>query len=990
MTTKSRFGLSLILAALFTCAAAVMPACASDLAAPIPVDASGPSDVDAASAPDAAAPPAPGTLRVTAGAALRTGEDGTRATFTVALGGRPEQPVVVPVASANEGETKVDPSALTFTPDDWAEPKTVTLIGQNDDVADGDQQVAITLGPSSSADARYAGLRGEPINVTNLDDDTVGVETSTPAPSANTNEAGGIVTFSVRLRSKPKADVSIAVGSTRPSEGTADKTALVFTASTWNQPQLVTVTGKDDAIADGDQPYAITLAKAQSSDAAYAAFDPPDVALVNQDDDIPGYFVSGPTPSNKTTEAGATASFTVRLRSKPLADVSIPVSSSKPLEGTPSVTSLSFTPANYDQPQTVTVTGQDDKLDDDDQGYLIVLAAATSADASYAGLDPPDVALTNQDDDTASVLVSAPVPAAQTTEAGGKITFTVSLASQPTADVTIAITSSKPSEGQADLAQLVFTAGDWNVAQTVTVTGQDDAIDDGNVAYAIVLAKATSADAKYAAIDPADVMLTNVDDDTAGISVGLPLPDNKTSEGAAKASVAVVLQTQPTASVTIPVSVSKPAEGTPDVVQLVFTTGNWNVAQTVTVTGKDDFVDDGDQAYSLVLGAATSADGLYAGINPADVALTNLDDDTAGLLVSAPSPTNTTTEIGGQITITVSLQSQPLANVTVAVASTTMSEGKSNKAQLVFTAGDWNVAQTVTVTGQADGVDDGDQAYSVSLGASTSVDPLYAGLTGSVALVNEDACGNGAVDGAEQCDDSNATKCDGCESCERRRWATLPANASASVAGITAALPRGDLCVEAWAKIGALVSGDAILLSSYGAGNNGAFLLRCANGGGNTGHLVFAHEAAGPVVSASVSNTACADGAWHHFAGCRSVVGATVTNTVFLDGVLKATASGAATTIGANATLVFGGVTYVAEGLAGAIDEVRISNVVRYTANFVPVRRHVADASTVALWHLDEGTGTTFADASGNAYTGTLTAGAGWATDTGYNVLMCQ
>ncbi len=247
-------------------------------------------------------------------------------------------------------------------------------------------------------------------------------------------------------------------------------------------------------------------------------------------------------------------------------------------------------------------------------------------------------------------------------------------------------------------------------------------------------------------------------------------------------------------------------------------------------------------------------------------------------------------------------------------------------------------------------------------------------------------CGDGNVDAGEQCDDTNTTKCDGCESCELRRWITLPAGASASVAGITAALPRGDLCVEAWAKVGNIASGDGVLVSSYGAPNNGAFLLRCQNGN----ILVFAHEAGGPVVSATTTGTTCGDGKWHHFAGCRSVVGGTVTNTVFLDGVLKATASGAATTIGANAAVYFGGVTYGQDGLDGAIDEVRISSVVRYTADFVPARRHVADASTVGLWHLDEGAGTTLSDASGNGYDGTLGATGGWAIDSGYNLAVCQ
>ena len=71
-------------------------------------------------------------------------------------------------------------------------------------------------------------------------------------------------------------------------------------------------------------------------------------------------------------------------------------------------------------------------------------------------------------------------------------------------------------------------------------------------------------------------------------------------------------------------------------------------------------------------------------------------------------------------------------------------------------------------------------------------------------------------------------------------------------------------------------------------------------------------------------------------------------------------------------------------------DEVRISSSVRYAASFVPARRLNVDATTVALWHLDEGGGTTFADASGNGHTGTLGVGTGWAPDTGYSAAVCQ
>jgi len=50
----------------------------------------------------------------------------------------------------------------------------------------------------------------------------------------------------------------------------------------------------------------------------------------------------------------------------------------------------------------------------------------------------------------------------------------------------------------------------------------------------------------------------------------------------------------------------------------------------------------------------------------------------------------------------------------------------------------------------------------------------------------------------------------------------------------------------------------------------------------------------------------------------------------------------------------------------GYFDELRISTTLRYTANFaVPSSRFVTDGNTAALYHFDEGTGTTINDVSG-------------------------
>ena len=98
-------------------------------------------------------------------------------------------------------------------------------------------------------------------------------------------------------------------------------------------------------------------------------------------------------------------------------------------------------------------------------------APAVSTDPNYNTRDAADVLVTNTDNDVAGITVTAtPTPLA-TTEAGGTATFTVVLNTQPTANVTIALSSSNPAEGTVVPASLVFTSANWNVAQTVTVTG---------------------------------------------------------------------------------------------------------------------------------------------------------------------------------------------------------------------------------------------------------------------------------------------------------------------------------------------------------------------------------------------------------------------------------------------------------------------------------------------------------------------------------------
>ena len=105
----------------------------------------------------------------------------------------------------------------------------------------------------------------------------------------------------------------------------------------------------------------------------------------------------------------------------------------------------------------------------------------------------------------------SPLSGLTTTELGGTATFTVVLSAQPTADVSLALSSSDLSEGTVSASSLTFNSANWNVPQAVTVTGVSDPDMDGNVAYSIVTAPATSSDPVFNNFDAPNVSVTNLD-----------------------------------------------------------------------------------------------------------------------------------------------------------------------------------------------------------------------------------------------------------------------------------------------------------------------------------------------------------------------------------------------------------------------------------------------------------------------------------------------
>lgn len=317
-----------------------------------------------------------------------------------------------------------------------------------------------------------------------------------------------------------------------------------------------------------------------------------------------------------------------------------------------------------------------------------------------------------------------------TSEFGLTASFDVQLDLAPTNDVTINLSSSNPSEGIVSPSSITFNADNWNIPQTITITGQDDTVADGPVGYSIVLDPIVSEDSRYNGLKPADVSVVNEDDEQSGITVA-PTSGLVTSESGSPATFTVFLNRQPTADVVIGLASDNIAEGTVSSDSLTFTPSDWSSPQTVTVTGVRDFRKDGDRAYNIITAPAISADLTYNGINPPDVSLLNVDIDNPGIIWNYATPVAVAE--GGTTSYSVALATQPDSNVVVTVTSSDTSIATVSPDTLTFTPQDWSTPKVVTVSGVDNLIADGSVSFSIA-NAVTSTDPLYDDFAGTKTL----------------------------------------------------------------------------------------------------------------------------------------------------------------------------------------------------------------------------------------------------------------
>ena len=706
----------------------------------------------------------------------------TSDTFTVVLNAQPTANVAFVVAAADATEVAVSPAALTFTTANWDTPQTVTVTGVVDNIVDNNinSNVTVTIdtNASNTPDATYRSLSSpnnqKTVAVTNTNTDVAGFTLS--KTTSEISEAGGTDTFTIVLNAKPAGNVQIDVVSGDTGEVTVSSSAFTFTTANWDTPQTVTITGQQDTIVDG--PIDVDLTVSVNDDNSSDEFDNvanQTVAVTITDDEVADFTLSKTTST--IGEAGGTDTFTVVLDKQPTGNVVLDVISSD--TGAVVVTGgsgasgsngrkFTFTTANWDTPQTVTITGQNDNIDADRTATITVSVDKAQTQDFYDNVAAQTVAVTLTDDDAVGITVTQSGGSTTVSEAGTTDTFTVVLNSQPTSNVVIGLRSVNQSEvfivgatgHSSNIIQkkLTFTPSNWNNAQTVTVQGatQTDPLEGDKTINVIVSVVDAESDSTFSSVTDVTVgvTMTDISPDLTVTEEGnsnplTALTVTEAAGGSKTNTFDIVLTKQPTSDVkfnavsshTGVAIVKTPSDGV-----LTFTNGNWNSAQTITIEGLDDDTDVNRTANITVSVDQINSDSKFLLITDKTVAVTLTDNDTAGITVTESDGGTSVTEAGSTDTFTVVLDSQPATkDVILNVTSADTGEVTVSPAKLTFTRANWNAAQTVTVTGVNDDIVDGSVTTNVTIAVvdaeSDSTFLSVANKTVTVTTTDDDTAG---------------------------------------------------------------------------------------------------------------------------------------------------------------------------------------------------------------------------------------------------------
>ncbi len=646
---------------------------------------------------------------------------------------------------------------------------TLTLTVQTDTTSDATETIDIGLGTLD--DTSGTDLEGGAAGTDSLTDFTIMEQPTIVLPPTLTVAEGDTdgVGYPVRLATEPTMSTTITVTGQTGTDLTLDTASLTFTTGNWDTAQMVTVTAGEDPDAATDVVPLTHTATGGNYDALTAV-----IRVSITDNDTAGVTITETGGTTRPIEGGTADNYGMTLDTPPIADVTITATSGTGATVNPG--SLTFTSANWNMAQTITVTGADNNADAVDQTVTISHAATSTGDSTYNGLDLDDVTATVIDDEP-TVVALARIDSTGAVGEGGTIGFTITLSralasgeiidvplsisgtNVTTDDWSLALDSSFSNTGvtlsnQATATPRVRIAGSRiaNLQLTAVADGIAEGGGEGSETYTIALGPndATTNGFDFATLggtnvgggaDPdssANTFNVQVNDPaSASVTITETGGDTTVAEAGGTDNYGMVLSTQPTADVTITATSGTPGTATVSS-SLVFTNTNWNMAQSITVTGVNNAADAANQEVTITH-AATSSDTRY-NLTPDPVTATVIDDEPTDVAIARTGSTGAVGEggtVGFTITLSRGLVSGEIIDVPLSISGTnvttddwsleidssfgntgvTLSNQATATPRVRFSGSRTaNMQLTATADGIAEGSGEGSETYTIALG----------------------------------------------------------------------------------------------------------------------------------------------------------------------------------------------------------------------------------------------------------------------------------
>jgi len=702
------------------------------------------------------------------GGETRVAESGLTDTITVRLRSNPNAEVSVTLGSA---QLRFSPSTLTFHPtggtQPWSVDQVVTVSAVEDFYNEGLHTGSI-IAYSQSAGTNFNGSSsGNNLPVAIIDNDDSRLLTIQSGGSTIVNEDGATDTYTLALTRAPKPGTTVTAALSGFSGITVTPPGpFVFNETNWNSAQIVTIGTANDGTAEPRATTNITHTLI-STDPIYDRAHTP-VVTVLADDNDPPLTVSQTNIFTQVKEGGSTGTggtpnlqdtFTVVLPRAPAAGTTVTVTLNPGSQTTVNPSVLTFTSATsgtgaYNAAQTVTVSAVDDALPEAAVHTAPISFGIVSTDSYYNGISAPPVIVQVTDNDSPGISIVESSGTTSVTEGTGTDSYTVVLTQLPTGNVDVLVdggTQARVNKTGTTAAQTVtlnFTTANWSTAQTVTVTAFNDTLTELRHRSPITHAITPASAPEYAAlsVSPASLpAVTAIISDDAGdntlaanrVRISESSGSTSTTESGATVNgtssnsdtFTVVLSQQPTAPVTVTFVPDGQLTVSPTTLTFIpgaTGTGTFNVAQTVTVRAVDDSILEPILHWGTITATTASTDPNFNGTPVASLISSIYDNDGPRVNVIPSEGSTVLTENGVTDTYSVSLSHQPAADVIL--TATANSQITLSTSSLTFTADNWNLPQTLTLTA----VNDTDAEATSHPGLIThsvaSADPLYNGI----------------------------------------------------------------------------------------------------------------------------------------------------------------------------------------------------------------------------------------------------------------------